>query len=164
MYLCYHTLLIFVTLICCLFRASFLHLQQQWKPSVDEYCGEPIYAPYCRKEGNDVTKDFKSDEDDGYLLTLLYSGKLDTSSLLIFNANEISGGPICTVPLGMRIPHGGRGTYVSGLSWSKEEIERRARLAEKIEAKGARWNEVKSDFSGLGLRLDDFEDIFGTML
>jgi len=45
-----------------------------------------------------------------------------------------------------------------------EEIDRRARLADKMEGRGNMWNEVKSDFSGLGLRLDDWEDYFGDVL
>jgi len=48
--------------------------------------------------------------------------------------------------------------------WPSDEIERRTRLADKIESRGNRWNEVKSDFSGLGLRLDDFEEYFGDIL
>jgi len=42
-----------------------------------------------------------------------------------------------------------------------DEIQRRAKLADKMEDKGYLWNEVKSDFSGLGLRLDDWDEIFG---
>jgi hypothetical protein len=30
-----------------------------------------------------------------------------------------------------------------------------------MESRGNYWNEVKSDFSGLGLRLDDMEEYFG---
>jgi hypothetical protein len=33
-----------------------------------------------------------------------------------------------------------------------------------MESRGNMWNEVKSDFSGLGLRLDDFEEYFGDLL
>jgi hypothetical protein len=33
-----------------------------------------------------------------------------------------------------------------------------------MESRGDMWNEVKSDFSGLGLRLDYFEVYFGDLL
>jgi all-trans-8'-apo-beta-carotenal 15,15'-oxygenase len=132
-----------------------------WMPQPYEFCGEPLYA---RRElnGNDggTTNDDK-DSDDGYVLSILYNGKIDESELIILNANNIASGPICRIPLGIAIPHGHFGCYESGVIWSSEEIERRAKLSDKIESKGNRWNEVKSDFSGLGLRFDDMEEYFG---
>ena len=76
------------------------------------------------------------------------------------------GGPISRIPLGIAVPHGLHGVFASSeeCNWSAEEIERRAKLSDKMESRGNMWNEVKSDFSGLGLRLDDFEDIFGDIL
>ena len=67
------------------------------------------------------------------------------------------------IPLGMGIPHGLYGCFTDAEEavWSGEEIERRAKLADKMESRGNLWNEVKSDFSGLGLRFDDMEEYFG---
>lgn len=66
----------------------------------------------------------------------------------------------------MRVPHGLYGCFTDAqeANWSAEEIERRSKLADKMESRGSMWNEVKSDFSGLGLRLDDLEDYFGAMM
>merc|ERR1712232_80188 len=105
-------------------------------------------------------------EDGGYIISVLLNGKTGESQVIVFNANSISSGPIARVGLGMRVPHGLHGCFTASeeACWPADEIERRARLADKMEGKGNKWNEVKSDFSGLGLRLDDFEEYFGDVL
>ena len=64
------------------------------------------------------------------------------------------------------MPHGLYGYFTANLQacWLADEIDQRARLSNKMEAQGNRWNEVKSDFLGLGLRLDDFEEYFGDVI
>jgi len=124
-----------------------------WIPQAYEFCGEPMFAPKVNP----------SLEDDGYVLTVLFNGKSEQSELLVFESSEISAGPMCRIPLGIGIPHGLHGCFTNSEEaiWSLEEIQRRAKLADKIESRGNRWNEVKSDFSGLGLRFDDMEEYFG---
>jgi len=122
-----------------------------WMPEAYQFCGEPMFAP--KVDG----------EDDGYILTVLYDGKAEQSELLIFESSALSAGPVCRMPLGVGIPHGLHGCFTSGdeAAWSFDEIRRRSKLADKIESQGDIWNEVKSDFSGLGLRFDDMEEYFG---
>ena len=110
-----------------------------------------------------ASKENADSEDDGYILTVLFNGKTEQSELLIFKSLSISSGPITRIPLGIGIPHGLHGCFTSAeeATWSGEEIERRAKLSDKMESRGNMWNEVKSDFSGLGLRFDDMEEYFG---
>ena len=124
-----------------------------WTPKAYEFCGEPMFAP----------KVDASSEDDGYVLTVLFDGQAEQSELLVFESSAISAGPVCRIPLGIGIPHGLHGCFTTSeeATWSFEEIRRRSKLADKIESQGDRWNEVKSDFSGLGLRFDDMEEYFG---
>lgn len=125
---------------------------QTWMPETDQFCGEPTFVP--RKESQR--------EDDGYIMTVLFDGKAEESRLIVLDAADVSAGPVCEIPLGMAIPHGLFGCYATDdASWDHESIVRRCKLADKVEAKGNRWNMVKSDFSGLGLRLDDMEEYFG---
>jgi all-trans-8'-apo-beta-carotenal 15,15'-oxygenase len=124
-----------------------------WMPEAYEFCGEPMFAPKVNP----------SSENDGYVLTVLFNGKSEQSELVVFESSEISAGPVCRIPLGIGVPHGLHGCFTDSeeAAWSFEEIQRRAKLADKIESRGNRWNEVKSDFSGLGLRFDDMEEYFG---
>lgn len=124
-----------------------------WMPKEYEFCGEPMYAPSISRHG----------EDDGYIVSVLFNGKKNESEVVILEAKNIKAGPVARVPLGIAIPHGYYGCFSSSdeAGWSGEEIDRRAKLADKIEGRGNMWNEVKSDLSGLGLRLDDIEEYFG---
>jgi all-trans-8'-apo-beta-carotenal 15,15'-oxygenase len=128
-----------------------------WIPKEYEFCGEPMFAS---------RENASPEEDDGYILSVLYNGKSKESELIILRADAVAVGPITRLPLGMRVPHGMYGCFTNAeeANWSADEIERRAKLADKMESRGNNWNEVKSDFSGLGLRLDDFEEYFGDIL
>jgi len=89
--------------------------------------------------------------------------KVKLDCFLIFESANLQKGPVTRIPLGLGIPHGLHGTWTSAeeARWEGEELLRRAKLADKMESRGNRWNEVKSDFSGLGLRFDDMEEYFG---
>ena len=130
--------------------------QESWFPESYEFCGEPMYAS---REG-------ETSEDGGYIVSVLFNGKEEKSEIIVLRADSISQGPIARVPLGIAVPHGNHGCFASGdeTNWTYEEIERRAKLADKMETRGSMWNEVKSDFSGLGLRFDDMEEYFGDIL
>ena len=122
-----------------------------WFPeSWSNFCGAPVFAPRENSNG----------ENDGYLLSVMLNGEKQESELLVLDANQVSSGPIARVPLGSLIPHGLFGCFAPEADWASDVIERRAKLADKMESRGSMWNEVKSDFSGLGLRLDDLEEYF----
>lgn len=128
-----------------------------WFPEPHEFCGEPMYA---RRTGDDS-------EDGGYILSVLFNGMEESSEMIVLRANDITSGPVARVPIGIAVPHGLHGCYASGddgACWTHEEIERRAKLSDKMETRGSMWNEVKSDFSGLGLRFDDMEEYFGDLM
>ena len=142
------------------FHDDVIYRLKQWLPESHEFAGEPMYAS---RKGVDP---LSAPEDDGYILSVLLNGETNESEIVVLRANNITAGPIARLSLGMAIPHGLFGCFVSdeAATWSAEELERRAKLADKMEKKGNRWNEVKSDFSGLGLRLDDFDEYFGDLL
>uniref|UniRef100_A0A7S1VX12 Carotenoid oxygenase n=2 Tax=Grammatophora oceanica TaxID=210454 RepID=A0A7S1VX12_9STRA len=119
-----------------------------WIPEAHEFCGEPTFVR---------SKDSDKDED-GYVLTALFNGKTEETELLVLAAGSIANGPITRIPLGIGVPHGLHGCFSEDAIYSADEIDRRAKLADKMESRGNMWNEVRSDFSGLGLRLDDLEE------
>lgn len=167
-----------------------------WMPKSYEFCGEPMYAPKSTTLlSTTIASTLKNqNEDSGYIISILFNGRTETNEILIFNASNISNGPITRIPIvgptddqldrtaasitatkmnpniptttipnnnKFMIPHGYFGTYVPNLIYSINDMERRVKLSNKIESRGNIWNEVKSDFSGLGLRLDDIEEYFG---
>jgi len=64
------------------------------------------------------------------------------------------------------IPHGYHGCFAptDKAIWTYEEIECRPKLTDKMKKRRSMWNEVKRDFSGLGLRFDDMEEYFGELM
>lgn len=129
-----------------------------WMPLKHEFCGEPMFA---RKTTTSESSLGGIGEDDGYILSILLDGgPRQESDLIILDAQRISDGPVVRIPLGMLIPHGLFGCFAEDAVATSDSIERRARLADKMESRGNMWNEVKSDFSGLGLRLDDIDEVF----
>lgn len=70
---------------------------QIWLPEPHEYCGEVLFTPRQR-EASDAL-DTALEEDDGYLLTLCFDGHAGTSSLLVFDAQRVSDGPLTALPL-----------------------------------------------------------------
>eukprot|EP00529_Nitzschia_sp_RCC80_P014717 CAMPEP_0113457250 /NCGR_PEP_ID=MMETSP0014_2-20120614/9311_1 /TAXON_ID=2857 /ORGANISM="Nitzschia sp." /LENGTH=728 /DNA_ID=CAMNT_0000348739 /DNA_START=118 /DNA_END=2304 /DNA_ORIENTATION=- /assembly_acc=CAM_ASM_000159 len=132
----------------------------EWFPKPYEFCGEPIFAPKSSGEDQNDSSSSRS----GYILSVLFNGKTEQSEMIIFDSDRpISDGPVCRIPIGLGVPHGLHGCFTAGeeACWSFEEISRRAKLSDKMESRGNMWNEVKSDFSGLGLRFDDMEEYFG---
>lgn len=117
-----------------------------WMPQAHQFCGEPKYAPKADDGGTGAA------EDDGYILSVMFDGKKQESEMLIFTASKIEQGPIARIPMGFACPHGLFGVFTADpeAAWSQETISRRAKLADKMESRGSMWNEVKSDFAGLG--------------
>jgi all-trans-8'-apo-beta-carotenal 15,15'-oxygenase len=63
--------------------------------------GEPIFVP--RPE--------RRDEDDGWLLSLVYDGALHRSHLYVLDARDVEGEPIAVAHLPHHVPYGFHGTF-----------------------------------------------------
>lgn len=70
-----------------------------WSPS------EPVFVP--RAAG--------AAEDDGFVLCTAYDGPGDASWLVVFDAREISNGPLARARLQHRIPNGFHGNFAEGV-------------------------------------------------
>ena len=114
---------------------------QIWLARPFEYCGEVSFTP---RAGSTA-------EDDGYLLTICYDGRAETSALLVLDARRVADGPIARVPLslaeeegGEPLPsdaiagpgHGVHATFVPGLAPTLHEVqeaeEHRGRLGSRF--------------------------------
>lgn len=115
--------------------------EQKWMPLKHEYLGESIFVN--KKDGSKA-------EDDGYLMSFLMNGKENTSEFVIFDAQNVSKGPIVRVPLPTKIPFGLHGSFAQGLIFDPEDIIRKHKACKAVDNKG--WNSVDGGFSGLGLK------------
>jgi carotenoid cleavage dioxygenase len=68
----------------------------QWWAGRHGHVGESVFAP--DPEG--------TDEDDGWLLNIVYDDARDTSELIVLDARDVAAGPIATVHLPRRVPFG----------------------------------------------------------
>ena len=116
--------------------------EQKWLGEKYEWLGETIFAP----------KPNGKDEDDGFLLSYLFNGLTKSSELVIFDAKDIQPGPICRLALPTNVPTGLHGTWVPDLTFDEDDISRRWKATRALDSKT--WNEVNSDFSGLGISYD----------
>lgn len=79
----------------------------EWGYGAGVFGSEAVFAPK-----RDATR--ASDEDDGYVITLVTDSKDWSSWSLVFDARDITQGPIARVRLPHRVPYGFHATWVRG--------------------------------------------------
>jgi all-trans-8'-apo-beta-carotenal 15,15'-oxygenase len=96
--------------------------EQVWSAAPRGFVSEPIFAPRPRDaegaaavtpDAGDPLANSAADEDDGWLLTLVYDAARHASELVILDARDLGRGPVARLPLGHHIPHGLHGTWTS---------------------------------------------------
>jgi len=132
--------------------------EQKWLPEQHEWLGESIFVTKKvkeGKEGEETKEEGKSvDEDDGYILSLLFDGKKDSSEFVVFDAKDITKGPISRQALPVKVPFGLHGSFAQGLTYNAEDVMRRHKACLAVDSKS--WNTMTGGFSGLGLTQDMF--------
>jgi len=68
----------------------------------NRYVGEPVFVPRA-PEG---------DEDDGYVLVLVYNRETATSALVILAADDLAAEPLATIAMPQRVPYGFHGSWL----------------------------------------------------
>lgn len=117
---------------------------QVWLPPPHQFCGEPCFAA---KQGAGPD----SDEDEGYILTLIVDGQTKVSQLAVLDAADVAKGPLASVPLGVNIPHGLHGCWAESVAPSLEELGNAQVLLAMFQRKSKEWNQLDAAFSGLGI-------------
>ena len=64
-------------------------------------------APFAPRDGSTA-------EDDGYLVNFVWDGDEQKSKVYVFDAKDVSKGPVCKITLPQRVPNGFHATWVSG--------------------------------------------------
>eukprot|EP01035_Chromulina_nebulosa_P019314 gene19314-25177_t len=114
---------------------------QAWFGEIYEFLGEPLFIKKKNQE--------QADEDDGYIISILLNTKDMISEFVIFDAKDITKGPISRTKLPVTIPFGLHGSFAPGLTFDPNELLSRWKANIAIESKS--WNQMSGGFSGLGL-------------
>eukprot|EP00752_Nemacystus_decipiens_P007508 g6709.t1 len=114
----------------------------KWIPEAYEFMGEATFIP--RKGAPPDAA-----EDDGYVAHTLVNGRDHKTEVVIFDAADVTKGPICRLPLRGFVPHCLHGEFAPDVVLTPEQIEKSFALTDLFGKKG--WNVAKSEFSGLGL-------------
>ncbi len=78
--------------------------EQLWSAAPRGFGGEPLFvSAELRREA----------EDDGWVLLWFYDSAGDRTELAIFNAQDITSGPVAKLKLKHHIPYGLHGSFVS---------------------------------------------------
>lgn len=77
--------------------------EQLWSAAPRGFGGEPLF----------VSRPGAEQEDDGWILLWLYNAERDRTELAIFNAQDITPGPIAKLNLKHRVPYGLHGSFTS---------------------------------------------------
>jgi all-trans-8'-apo-beta-carotenal 15,15'-oxygenase len=75
--------------------------QQMWSAAPRGFVREPVFVP----------KPHSTQEDEGWVLVLVYNAETDRSYLAILDGQDISGEPIARLHLKHRIPYGLHGSF-----------------------------------------------------
>eukprot|EP00607_Mallomonas_marina_P004088 CAMPEP_0182440320 /NCGR_PEP_ID=MMETSP1167-20130531/86990_1 /TAXON_ID=2988 /ORGANISM="Mallomonas Sp, Strain CCMP3275" /LENGTH=267 /DNA_ID=CAMNT_0024634245 /DNA_START=959 /DNA_END=1758 /DNA_ORIENTATION=- len=133
--------------------------EQKWMGEPYEFLGECMFASKkslssSKDDSNKMIEEISEEEEDnGYILSITYNGKDDSSEFLIFDAKDISKGPISRQLLPVTVPHGLHGSFVPGLTYEPDEIIRKFKASLAVESK--QWNGLNGGFSSLGLSFND---------
>ena len=75
----------------------------QYQLPVGDTVSEPVF----------VGRGDNAAEGDGWLLAVVWRGRDNRSDLAVFNAGDVSAGPVALVQLGHRVPDGFHGNWVA---------------------------------------------------
>jgi all-trans-8'-apo-beta-carotenal 15,15'-oxygenase len=74
----------------------------------DGYVGEPVFVPRTQPTAGLYTK-LSGDEDDGWLLCMVYDGKRDRSAVVILDARDLK--LVARLNLQHHVPYGLHGSF-----------------------------------------------------
>lgn len=85
--------------------------RQDYMFGEQRYGSEPAFAPRLNPQS----------EDDGYVVSIITDTKLDRSEFVMFDASDITAGPVCQIILPHRISSGVHGTWARGEELNEPE-------------------------------------------
>lgn len=91
--------------------------RQVWSAAPSGYVGEPIFVPRSPDAYRDglPAGSYSGEEDEGWLLTLVYDGQHDRSDVVILDARNLNQGPVARLHLKHHVPYGLHGSFTPQL-------------------------------------------------
>jgi all-trans-8'-apo-beta-carotenal 15,15'-oxygenase len=95
---------------------------EAWAPGPRRFAGEPIFVARPRSAAlahlatpdvGDAQGNTAPDEDDGWLLSVVYDAARHASELVILDARDLTAGPLATLRLDHHLPHGLHGSFTA---------------------------------------------------
>ena len=93
--------------------------ESSWIGNPREFVGEIIFVSRKHDESYSSAEE---DEDDGYLMSYLNDTSDNSTYLVIFDAKNISQGPISKVLLPVAVPFALHGCFASGVTFDFEHV------------------------------------------
>lgn len=103
--------------------------ETSWVGTPQEFIGEAIFVP--RKSSASSSSSLA--EDDGYLMSYMNDTKDDTAYLVIFDARDVTKGPISKVLLPVVVPFALHGHFANGLTFDFDVISRRFKVVNSFD-------------------------------
>ncbi len=90
--------------------------RQLWSAAPQGYMGEPVFVPRLgtSKSGLPITEQV-GEEDDGWVLALVYDAAHERSDVVILDAKDLNQGPIARLHLKHHVPYGLHGSFTPQL-------------------------------------------------
>jgi all-trans-8'-apo-beta-carotenal 15,15'-oxygenase len=87
--------------------------RQLWSAAPHGYVGEPIFVPRAAESYQNglPAATAVGNEDDGWVLTLVYDSQRERSDLVILDAQDLNRGPIARLHLQHHVPYGLHGSF-----------------------------------------------------
>lgn len=100
--------------------------ESTWMPEKFEFLAEPMYIP--RRRETTATAAITAAEDDGYIGVYLSNGRDLITEFLLFEASDISKGPISRTRLPVFMHTGLHGSYADGVVFEEDDINRKFKV------------------------------------
>jgi len=86
--------------------------RQLWSAAPHGYVGEPVFVPRSGYNEQGLPQaEMTGEEDDGWVLTLVYDAKRERSDVVILDARNLNQGPVARLHLKHHVPYGLHGSF-----------------------------------------------------
>jgi all-trans-8'-apo-beta-carotenal 15,15'-oxygenase len=98
-----------------------------WQCGKHRFVGEPVFAPDAS-----VGKSEAFQEDEGWVIVPVYDGMAKKNFLMVFDAENISPGPVATIEILAQLPYGFHGSWLAPSEHQDARNRTRVQVSSKL--------------------------------